>query len=136
MCSRSVIKKRSVCFFKREHLNNDVIWKKHFPRIWSKRIEHSPQCQRRKGMCGPVGLVSGFGIWASRAPGAALRSVHRGLSLSHGWVTVHRDAAGCCAALTAGSNCAELHSTRAREGMFWEICIIFMTLNLRFLSKQ
>lgn len=40
------------------------------------------------------------------------------LSLSHGRETIHRAALGRCAALTAASNCAELHRTRAGKGVF------------------
>lgn len=50
--------------------------------------------------------------------------------LSRGLEVVHRVALGRCPAWTAGSNCAELHNTRAGKGMFGEVCIIFMTLNL------
>lgn len=46
-----------------------------------------------------------------------------------------RGALSCWPALTAGSNYAELLSTRAGKGMFWEICIIFMIPSLMF-SEQ
>lgn len=86
-------------------------------------------------MCGFVGFVFGFGIWVSRVFGVVFRFVYRGFFLLYGWVIVYRDAVGCCVALIVGFNCVELYSIRVREGMFWEICIIFMILNLRFLSK-
>jgi hypothetical protein len=83
----------------------------------------------RKDMwpCGPhIRLVSlvGLSCW----PLLSILLIGA-LFLSRGWETVRRVVLGRCLVPTAGSNCADLHRTWAGKGMFWGICIIFLTLN-------
>lgn len=75
-------KSQSVLFFKSEHLNT-VTWEKHFPRIWRKGIERSPQRKSGKGAGGPVGLLSGLGIRVSRAASGCFPFCSLGPFLCH-----------------------------------------------------
>lgn len=83
-------------------------------------MEHSPQRKSREGPGGPMGLVSGLEIWVSRAASGCCPFCSLGPSLCHmdGRLAVHRVAVGFCPAVTAGSNCAELHSTRLERECF------------------